>query len=640
MNRERSVFLLILLLGLVATAAFHSSGAVDERDALLAASLEGAAGVPSPPPLTGRALALGVEATRLVSAEAGLFRGMHWGAGILLALAAALSGLVAYRGAGGAAGPGLASALLVGTALLFGADTGRLGLQGSPLPVTLALVAGAVVAWTAKRPRAFLGGLLYGAALAECAWLLFTLPGFLPLALSAALRVEPDRGARLQAAAAAGVIGGWLAVFLLVPFSLGAWISGPGGAFWSFAGPGAWGEGLAGWLGALWRNAGPVGIAAGLAGVAHFSLGSAPALRPFLLIHAIPALALVIGRPGDRELAEALTVWPFLFWTVPAIVGLSRRLDEGLGKWVPAVGLASGVFLLAMNGLTIDRSSERTIDWATDCLTPLSEDAILFTSNPVHLVAAEIHRPDVRVVYTRLPETVNRLARDEELGIPPPPDAPELPATYLRAILDLNDTAPIFVAPSLHFDPDARARLMTDRWQLVPHGLAFRPLPVGANVDRKIDRKALNAWFEYHLELPSAPSGLRDGLGGSEYYARGLLESAAILLEEKLYPEAENHFLLALSLPAASPTMAAYGLAQIYYRKRNYGEAAQVLQANVEDRHPQALPALELLGNSYDLAGKRSEAIVAYQRALGVAKDPRKREMLEQRLASLTREDG
>ena len=90
MNRT-PLFLLILALGIAATASFHASGALDERDALTAASLGGGVTTSPPGPVTSRVLGIGTGLVRLVWAETGLFRAMHLVAGLLLTVAAGLA---------------------------------------------------------------------------------------------------------------------------------------------------------------------------------------------------------------------------------------------------------------------------------------------------------------------------------------------------------------------------------------------------------------------------------------------------------------------------------------------------------------------------------------------------------------------
>ncbi|HMB69731.1 MAG TPA: hypothetical protein VKU85_10485, partial [bacterium] len=90
---DRAALWVVLLVGLAATAAFHSRGAVDARDALAAAALrDGTA--------ASRVVALGVDLIRLIDVRTELFRAAHLAAGLLLAAAAAFTAAVAARMAG------------------------------------------------------------------------------------------------------------------------------------------------------------------------------------------------------------------------------------------------------------------------------------------------------------------------------------------------------------------------------------------------------------------------------------------------------------------------------------------------------------------------------------------------------------
>ena len=166
----REIFLSVLVLGLAVAAAWHASGAVSERDALHVAAVAGAGVTTSPPaPVTVRLLAVGSAAVQAVWVPTSLFRAAHLAAGAWLALAAALTALVAARlgaGRGERPGAGLAAGLFAGAAVLLGADTGRLGLLASPVPILLVLLSGSAAAFVWSRPRPFLGGLLLGLATA------------------------------------------------------------------------------------------------------------------------------------------------------------------------------------------------------------------------------------------------------------------------------------------------------------------------------------------------------------------------------------------------------------------------------------------------------------------------------------------
>ncbi len=646
MNPVRLLFSGILILGLATAFSLHAGGALDSRDALTAATLTGGVAGSPPAPFTSRALALGVEAARLVWSPTGLFRAMHLAAGVLLALAAALGAAAAARGSGRFAdspvGPGLGAGLAVGLATLFGADLGLLGLRGSPLVALLPLLAGATLAWIAPRPLAFWGGLFLGAATAEHPIVLFLLPGFGGLVMGAPLRLSPgeSRGfvRRASLGFACGLAG--LALPMLAasgrPLMVAAdvatlggaialWWGSAGEAFWRFAPPSAWGAGFLDALGAVWRNAGPLGTVLGFAGILGFFAGNAPRFRPFLLIHGVIAAAFVVGRFQDAEVARALAGWTFLFWMIPSLLALHARLDaKGPGGRTAIVGAAVGVTLFGLHVGDLDRSAERDTDWARSTLDWLPPDACLVTRNPVHLaLAVEGDRPDVRLIYPPASSTLRAESGGETIPgrtLPPGPIG-RLPLVEL--VGRAANVRPVALDPSVYFDLDERAHLLGENWTARPWGPAFLLESRQTTLTQEGVQEALGPWLEVDLMPGSPASPLRDGLTGSEFYFRGLLQSGAAFEKLDFQDDAELNYLMALSHPEANRTLAAFGLARTLFRGRSYAEATRTLQTYTQDEDPGAWAARRMLANLLIQSGMRDEARQEVERALRLLPEER-----------------
>ena len=655
MGPIRALFLGMLALGLATTAAFHAGGALDVRDALAAAALRGGAAGSPPGALTTAGLRLGVDVIRLAWASTATFRAMHLAAGFLLSLAAALSAVVAARSTGRSARaallPGLGAALAVGAATLFGPDLGGPGLRGSPVAGLLLLLAGSAVAWTAPAPRAFWGGLLLGAAVAEHPIVLFLLPGFAGLGLGALLRIPPERSGRFLLRATAGVVVGLGALALpLVPpagtpvlgtdgagtiaGALRIWWVDAGRPFWSFVGPARWGAGLADALGTVLRDAGPVGALLGFAGVVLFFSGRSSRLRPFLLAHGLPAIAAITGEFRDETVARALLGWTFLFWMVPTLVALHERWD---GDRVPfrsvLAGVAVAAALLFPSAGSLDRSSEADLEWARSTFDPLPPDALLLTSNPVHLVfAADGERPDVGVVYTPRASTLRTAWRPG--GAPPPPVPPGrgLQGETLHALATrASASRPVVIDPSVHFDAGARAALLKDRWIERPWGPAFLLEPADVVLDAASAREGMVPWasVDSPWDLPASP--LRDGLDGAGFYGRALLQSASTYLDLGFPEEAEQQFLVALSLPGGNRSLAAFGVGQSLAMRHFTRSAIATLEFGLREEDEGAWLASRSLANLYLLARDRTAARREIKRALRLLPPERETERAELR---------
>jgi len=644
LSRERAVFWGILVVGLAVAAAFHSSGALDTRDALIAAALRGGVTTSPPLPLTSRLLEFAVHFSRLVHADTGLFRAMHLAGGILVAIAVACSAIVMVRAARARPGAGLAGALLLVGAIWFGADSGRLALTASPLPVVLALSSLAALAWTRPAALAFWGGLAAGLAFAEHPLVAFLLPGFLALLLSATLRVPPDGSGRLLARAAGGFLLGACAILgpLVSPRStvIGApavasvgdaitlwW--GSSEPFWRFAAPSWWPANVARHVAALARNAGPVVLLLAIFGAGAFLRGRTPLLRPFLLLHAGIAFALVFGHVDDARLAYALAAWTLVPWCVSALSDAqARRPRLGSWTWVPAV--ASAAVLLAMNHRLVDRSTERGVAWAEDALLLLPEPSVLITANPVHVaLAAWNPRNGVDVIYRGTPHT--RALEPGDRGLLPFRSSEEL-----RGIVESQpEERTVLIEPNLFFDTGTRVTMLAGVRKVVPWGLCFEIVPMTRDVSRIATSRG-SAWESFDVTAEGPPLGLRDGLTPAQFYARSLAQSAATYLDLDLEKDAEREFLLAATHPDANPTLVAYGFGQLLFEKRNFAECARVLETFVRDGDAGAVQALTLLGGVHQQLSQNAEAITAFRRAARLldAQDA-ERASLEERIRRL-----
>ncbi len=627
----RSLLFAIAAFAVAVAATFHASGAVSALDARMAMAVDGSLGATPPHPVSSRVLALGVDLVRLVWAPTGLFRAIHLAAGLLLAAAAVLSARLAARG-GAAGAAGVAAALFVGAALPLGAETGGLGLTAHPVPVLLLLLAGTACAWAADAPRALPGGLLLGLALADDALVLFLLPGFGAFALLATLRMSPARGGQFLRHCTLGVLLGFLAVFLpwLAPGdgvsqaarahgpldALAGWAGGANGAFWTPGGPARWIEGTRAVAGGLWRNTGPLGVALGVAGLAAFLSGAARRARPFLAVHAVLAAAVVLGTPRAPGTAAALLAWSFLFWSVPA---LSRIASRAAGA-APVVAVAAVAALFAVSHGRVDRSAEKGVTWTSTVLQTLPEDAVLFTRNPVALaLAADGLRPDVEVIDVADATTLSAVRSGRPLlpmGASPPRGAVD--AGLLRQVVEGAGGRPVFVDASVFFATDLKASLLGAEWKLLPHGLAFRLAPPAAEMSTRQRDAAAFAWADLQTTPGTPPSPLRDGLGGSAYFARSLVQSAYLHLEQGRVQDAEREFLLALGHPASNRNLAAMGLARLLFDQRNFREAVRTLDMCVRDEEEGAWIARRLQGNTLVRLGERARGIAVLKRALAL----------------------
>ncbi len=646
MTSSRLLFLSTLLLGVAVTVAFHSSGAVSADDARYATAVDGSIATSPPAPVTSRVLSLATDVARVVWTPTSLFRALHLSTGILLALAAAISAVVASRLASFEGSGAVAAAVLVAGATLFGADFATLGLSAHPVPVLLLLLSGAAWAWTSSPPKPCLGGILLGLAAAEHPLVLFALPGFGAFALQASLRVTPEEGGSVVRRSAVGFLLGFCAVFLPIlgannaglvhvsqPSSplaaLAAWASTSDGSFWALKGPGRWPGGVGEVALALWRNAGPIGLALATLGLAGFFSGLARFARPFLVVHATVAAAVVLGDPKDDSTAAVLVAWPFLFWVLPSLAALESRLAKRPGfdaeraaRLVPVVSVVSAAVLFAMNAREIDRSAEKGVEWTDTVIRTLPDDAILITRNPVAVaLAADGLRGDVDVVDVGETSTLSAF-RSGRMLLPLGERAPNraLDGETLAVLFHATEGGrAIFVDASVYFDAQLRDSLLGDRWVLSPHGLAFRLIQPGTNLDPEARRAAGLAWDGVNVTPETPPSPLRDGLGGSEYFARSLLQSAYLHLEQNRSEDAEREFLLALGHPAANPNIAAIGYARLLNTARHYTEIERTLDRYVRDDQEGAWIARRLQGNNFIRLGDMDRGIVMLQRALLLA---------------------
>jgi hypothetical protein len=592
----------VLLAGLAAAAAFHSRGAAGARDALaVAAQGDGTA--------ASRALSLGADLVRLVDVRIELFRAVHLAAAVLLAVAAAFTAAVAARIAR-APLAGLAAAILAGAALLFGADSGRLGMEAGAVAPLLAAVSGAAWAWTGSRPRPALGGLLLGAGVAVHPAAILALPGFLLLARG----LPPGSALR----AALGFVAGLALLHLPPPGgawggAIGAWWSAGGdGAWWSAAGPGDWMDGARRLAAALWRGGGPVTLAAGIAGAVLAVRGgpAAAGARPFLAVLAAAAVAAVLdARSGSALLI--LAAWSLALLAAATVAVAARRMPRTTAA-LPGVALAAGAALALTNLSALDRSAEGGTEWALDSLAPLPDGAIVLTANPVHAaLSANGVRPelDVRLVSRSLPGEARELLR-------------------ARAAEER-----VYVDASLFFDVRWREAALGDEFISFPEGLTFQVLPRA----RRMKKVESSDWSAMHLESDYPPSPLRDGLGTRDFYARSLLQAAFRLVDLGYEVEAEHEFLYALSYPPCNRTLAALGLARIFLKNRDPDSAIRTLEDYVRSEDEGAWNALQVLGSAYALARRPAEAIEAYRRALPLI-PPRlsaERAKIEQSIANL-----
>lgn len=630
---HRVTFFVVLLLGLATAIAWHAGDAISVRDGLMTtAALDGGVTSSPPAPVSTQALNVGYRVVRMGYTETSPFRAIHLSAGLWLALAAALTALVAARaGTDGSrwTGRGVPAALFAGAAVLFGAETGRLGLIASPIAVWLALLAGSALAYVSERPRPFWGGLLFGLAVAEHPLTLFLGPAFATLSLGAAVRVDPARGGRSLirslAGTAVGVVALFLPVWTLGPDALlqvgrpdtygralAAWWGNAQGPFWSFTGPAEWGAGALEVIYATWRAAGPLGFVVGLAGLAAFFQGQARLVRPFLLAVFVLGLAMVFGNFQDPAFARAILGWCFVLWTVPTLTAAwdrvagsadpseadARRAD---GR-APLVALLCAGLMFWQHAGTLDRSDFRDDSWANFELRTAPENALLLTANPAHLAyAATGLRPDLDLVY--LPEPTSLQARrtgEEFVPIDVAIRGPRVRSSAIQRIISTNrGTRPVLMDAASYFDPSWKKDVLAGKWSPVPQGASFRLLPLGGSPSLQHKGEDRAAWDATNTRPPSPASPLRDGLSAGEWFARAVLQSAANWQQAKDDVEAEERYLIAASHPDASPNATAIGLARIYFDKQQYIVAAETLETLVQDDETGAWTARRILGMCY-----------------------------------------
>lgn len=637
MSSDRLAFVSVLILGIAAALAFHSSGALSERDALSIAAFEGGVTTSPPGPVSTRLLVAGAELIRVVWAPTGIFRATHLAASFWLALAAALSALVAFR-AGESEGGRWAAAILVGGGVLFGGELGGLGRQAGPIAVLVLLLAGSAAAWTAARPRAALGGVLLGLALAEHPLVLFFLPGFGAMALGATLRLPAERGGAFLARAWSGALVGAAALLLIIhdgrqpgllavgdPDSIAGAIAvwwGGSSPTWVAAGPGAWAGGVVECMTALWRNAGPLGLVLGFAGLLSFFHGRARLVRPFMITHAVLALAAILGTLGDADVASALLGWSFLFWGIPTLASMDQRLTATGAALTrtPAASVLAVALLLAANYAVLNRSSEKGVAWASTILETAPPDAVFLTRNPVQLaLAADGLREDVDLVY--LPHASSLEANRSGRGLLPIDAAPDLTRPIdgptLQSLLTTNvGLRPVLADPSVSFADDAPELVLSNRWEFGAFGLASLVRARGGQTSNADAGVSMFAWEDVHVTPDTPASDLRGGLTGSEYFARSLLNSAQQFLAEGRDLDAERDFLLTLGHPDADHAAAAMGLAQIMFQRRLYREAIQTLDDHVPDDDPHARVAYRVRASAYLRLRDLERARFCTQRAL------------------------
>ena len=612
MFQARILFLAIFLLGLAASAAFRSSGAVSAYDAFFAAATQGASLLDPPLPLSVRIAGSFIRMVRSIQPGAELFPALHAAMGVLLALAAAFAGLSAFAAARGGPGTRAAAGFMVGAAVLFGACTGIAGTDASSIPMVALLLSATTLSWLGSRPRAFTGGILLGLAAAEHPAVFITLPGFLAMALGLSLRTDPQDGGRLVKRAGFGFLVGLLAIFL--GNSSANHDSGFG-----IASPLRWFASMGDLLRALITQASPLGFAAGLAGIAALFQGHGRRVRPFLLIHFLSAFVMVTMRGGDRAMFAALAGWSFVYFFIPAIEAAAARFSPArVARALPAYALLSSAILLWMNHGVLDRSAEKDLAWARNSFDRLSANGLLLTANPVHwALVADGERSDLDVIEVDEPASLKM--HRSPLGLL----APELPASksmtpeFLGELIAMNaGNRAIFLDPSLFFRNEQRMAILGDRWQLLPFGLAFRALPLGEKATEEETQASGLLWAEYEMRPGTPSSPLRDGLTGNQYYARGLLQSAALHAQSGRRGDAEREFLLAMTLDDANPNLAALGLARVFFERQSFEEVVNTLSSRIQEDREGAWLAKKILGTAHFRLGQFDEARRAIESAM------------------------
>ena len=640
MTNTRTAFLLVLLLGAASAISLHSDGAMNGADALGVAAARGRCVTTSPPAAltawtTGSLAAVG----RLAAPDAGIFPLVHLASGLLLALAAALAARLAARFVPHPTAA-LAVGIAVGGALLFGGDTGRLGLQAGPTSLLLLLLTGSASAFLAERPRPVLGALLLGAALAEYPWVLVLLPAFGAMAMGGTLRRPVEEGTRHLAGAAGGLMAGFASVFLPLAFAAGEplvlfgnahspadalaiWWGRPAADF-RFAGPGSWPGGLVEILRALWRGLGPLGIALAVLGKWSLFRGETHRLRPFLLAGGTCALALLFGDPGHPGVLRALTAWSGLFLLAPAAATLVRRFsanpDSRLAHHLPpAVAIAMCGTLLATQFHHLDGRVEPGVEWAEDSFLHVPEDALLLTTNPIHLaLAADGLRPDLDVIHADRPSTLRANRSGRPVHAPPIRTGRVLKPSFLHELIGLNGgVRPIAMDPSLYFRPSTWTEVLGNRWAALPWGVGFTIHPAADPIDPEYPQKASALWAA-RSAAPDRPrpSSLRSGLSIREYHARSALQHGSIYQQRNLPRSAEQSYMMAISLDAYHPTLCAFKLAGLFHEERMLESALTVLEGRIHDEEPEAWRAHKLRASLLLKLDRREEGVAAMRHAM------------------------
>jgi hypothetical protein len=604
MFQARILFLAIFFLGLAASTAFRSAGAVSAKDALFAGATQGASLLDPPSALSVRVAASVIQFVRTIQPGAQLFPVLHAAMGILLALAAAFAAASAFAAAKGGTGTRTVCGFLVGASVLFGAATGFAGTDASPIPMILLLLSATTLSWLSSRPRAFTGGALLGLAVAEHSAVLFTLPGFLTMALGLSLRTDPEHGARLWKRAGFGFFVGLLAIFLgdnSVHRDSG----------FGFASPLHWFSGIADLLRALITQASPLGFAAGLAGIGALFHGHSRRVRPFLLIQLFLAAVMITTRGGDRQLFAALTGWSFLYFFIPAMEAAAARFSSArVARVLPAFALISSAILLATNRGVLDRSAEKDLAWARDSFDRLTANAILLTANPVHwALVADGQRNDLDVVDVDEPASLKMRRSSLGLLTPELPSSNAMTPEFLSELIAMNIAKrPVFLDSSIFFRNEQRIAILGDRWLLHPFGISFRVMPRGNKMSVEEVQASGILWSTYQIRPGTPASPLRDGLTGNEFYARALLQSAALYAESGSRADAEREFLLAMSLDDANPNIAALGLARVFFERQSFEEVVNTLSTRIHEDRAGAWLAKKVLGTAHFRLGNYDEA--------------------------------
>jgi hypothetical protein len=600
MSLGRVLFLAILVLGLAASAAFRSTGAVSEKDALVAAAAQGASILDPPLRLTTKLFSTFVQAARRLDPGSGLFPVIHGASGALLALAAAVTSCAAFAATRGGVHLRVAAGILTGAACLFGA-IGVSGTDASAVPMLVLLLSGATLAWIGDRPRAATGGILLGLAVTEHPYVLLTLPGFLAMALGISVRSRPEDEARLFRRACLGFLFGLTAFFLAG--------SGVHSSRFGISAPKEWLRGLGHFIQALWSGVGPFGLGATLFGLGGFFQGQGRRVRPFFLIHLLLAAAMIFARPQDPEVLAALTVWSLLYSFIPAVEAASLRLPARRSSAIGAFALVSSAFLFLLNQKNLDRTREHGIDWARDSFDRLTENGLLLTANPVHwALAADLERADLAVVYVDEPATLK--LRRSPLGLFAPDSVPKtLDPQFLRRLIEMNlPHRSVFFEPTLFFRNETREAILGSEYSSHPFGLAFRiarradkPTPVEV-------RASTLLWDGYDIHPETPVSSLRGGLTGNQYYARSLLQSGALYLEAGLTRDAEREFIFVLSNEDGIHNLAAMGLGRVFFDRQRYADVVEILAPRIRNDREGAWIARKVLASAQLYSGNFEDA--------------------------------